>query len=325
MPLLPLAAALMSVTLLCAVAPASASTAEGAVQLLEERFAELDAACNALKEERRELVRQGAELAERLRTCQGGSEMLNQLTEQSALLTRLAERLDSHIGGIESMLARGVNSNGEKGTGQHPLADENARLQVRLEEAERRLSLLMSQFVEAHKLRLQQAADAAAARDEAAKLHARLQQQAQKVQEAQLRADKAEKLYAALEEAHARVTTENERLTLELSAARERQAESMQRVVELNERVAAAEARAAGSGQTPEAASPGMPATVPANNGDPAVSGTAVYRVRAQDTLSSIAGKVYGDPGLWERLLDANRDLLDSPADLAPGMMLIVP
>lgn len=327
------AAALITAAALCwSWAPAAASTADGALQLLEERFAELDASCNALKEERRELVRQSAELAERLRTCEAGSEMLNQLTEQSVLLTRLAERLDSRIGGIESMLARGVNSPGQKDGGQNPLADENARLHRELEETQRRLSLLMAQFTEAHKLRLQEAADAAAARDESAKLSARLQQHQQKNQEAQLRADKAEKLYAALEEAHARVVTESERLTLELSTARERQAEAMQRVLELNERLAAAQARAAEAAEVdtqraPADAAPpqGNAASAAAAAGGEAAASTAVYRVRAQDTLSSIAGKVYGNPELWERLFDANRDVLESPADLAPGMMLIVP
>jgi nucleoid-associated protein YgaU len=53
--------------------------------------------------------------------------------------------------------------------------------------------------------------------------------------------------------------------------------------------------------------------------------GEVVYRVRADDTLSAISARVYGDPAAWERIYEANRDRLDTPDALAPGMELTIP
>jgi nucleoid-associated protein YgaU len=158
-----------------------------------------------------------------------------------------------------------------------------------------------------------------------AELEARLQQQQLTVQEALLRADKAEKLHAALEESHARLRTENERLSMELATARERQAEAMQRVLELDTRLEATTARAGGA--TPVSDTQGAePAAGAAGATTAARSVTkAVYEVREEDTLSRIAAKVYGDAGAWRRIFDANRDVLDGPDDLALGMRLIIP
>jgi nucleoid-associated protein YgaU len=50
-----------------------------------------------------------------------------------------------------------------------------------------------------------------------------------------------------------------------------------------------------------------------------------IYRVRADDTLSSISAKVYGNPNDWGRIFEANRDLLRTPDDLALGMSLVIP
>jgi nucleoid-associated protein YgaU len=50
--------------------------------------------------------------------------------------------------------------------------------------------------------------------------------------------------------------------------------------------------------------------------------------VVAGDTLSKIAGKVYGDvsPGSWERIYAANRDLIgDDPSQIRVGMTLAIP
>lgn len=41
------------------------------------------------------------------------------------------------------------------------------------------------------------------------------------------------------------------------------------------------------------------------------------------ETLSGIAGRVYGDPALWRRIAEANR--IDDPFDLQPGRVLVVP
>jgi ABC-type amino acid transport substrate-binding protein/phage tail protein X len=52
------------------------------------------------------------------------------------------------------------------------------------------------------------------------------------------------------------------------------------------------------------------------------------YVVQAGDTLSKIAGKVYGDvgPEAWHRIYDANRDLIGAnPSALKAGMKLTIP
>jgi nucleoid-associated protein YgaU len=51
----------------------------------------------------------------------------------------------------------------------------------------------------------------------------------------------------------------------------------------------------------------------------------AVYLVRSDDTLSRISVKVYGDASAWRRIYDANRDVLATPDELAPGMTLVIP
>jgi nucleoid-associated protein YgaU len=215
--------------------------------------------------------------------------------------------------------------------------DENARLRVELDATNRRLALLTEQFAEAHRLRLDALAEAEAARGSNAKLEARLRQRGQAADEALMRADKAEKLYAALEEAHVRISTENERLTRDLASARERQAETTRRLVELDSLLASAQARALPGAET-ERASSETPAerasaeprgtsdvTETGSDGDAGQPLPVIYRVRADDTLSGISNKVYGNPNDWPRIFEANRDLLQTPDDLALGMSLVIP
>jgi nucleoid-associated protein YgaU len=50
--------------------------------------------------------------------------------------------------------------------------------------------------------------------------------------------------------------------------------------------------------------------------------------VEAGDTLSKIAGKVYGDvsPTSWQRIYEANREIIgDDPSRIEVGMTLAVP
>ena len=53
----------------------------------------------------------------------------------------------------------------------------------------------------------------------------------------------------------------------------------------------------------------------------------SVYVVQKKDTLWKIAGKpeTYGDSRKWQVIFNANRDKLDKPEDLQPGMELIIP
>lgn len=47
------------------------------------------------------------------------------------------------------------------------------------------------------------------------------------------------------------------------------------------------------------------------------------YIVQRGDTLSSIAGHMYENPGLWRHIAEANR--IDNPLALRPGQMLKIP
>lgn len=49
------------------------------------------------------------------------------------------------------------------------------------------------------------------------------------------------------------------------------------------------------------------------------------HRVRYAETLSSLASKYYGDPGLWEHIYQANRHYVADPNRLDPGQCLVIP
>lgn len=49
------------------------------------------------------------------------------------------------------------------------------------------------------------------------------------------------------------------------------------------------------------------------------------YTVRKGDTLMSIARDHYGDDSAWQRIFQANRDILPSAGQLQPGMTLKMP
>ena len=49
------------------------------------------------------------------------------------------------------------------------------------------------------------------------------------------------------------------------------------------------------------------------------------YRVRANDTLATIAGRLYADEGRSREIFEANRDRMRNPQDLAEGVLLVVP
>jgi nucleoid-associated protein YgaU len=288
-----------------------------------DRIAQLEALYQSSEQARLRLSRENTKLTERLRQSEAFKALSRQIEKQTALLARLADKL-----------GLGTESAGERagqGADGVALVDENARLRAELAVSERRLGLLVDQFAQAHKLRLDALADAAVAREQSAELDARLRQRRQAADEALMRADKAEKLYAALEEAHMRVTTENERLTRDLATARERQTEAMQRVVELDSLLSGSEAQAVRiSASSDPTAKPGDFDTSTSGRSDAVDShagslAPVVYQVRADDTLSRISAVVYGDASAWPRIFEANRDQLATPDDLVLGMRLIIP
>jgi len=49
------------------------------------------------------------------------------------------------------------------------------------------------------------------------------------------------------------------------------------------------------------------------------------YKVMPGDTLSRIAGNVYGDSKRWQEIYQANRSLLPTPQSLKVGQTLQIP
>ena len=53
--------------------------------------------------------------------------------------------------------------------------------------------------------------------------------------------------------------------------------------------------------------------------------GTQWYEVKRGDTLSKIAKEVYGDPSLYPKIFEANRDTLNNPDMIRVGQKLRIP
>jgi nucleoid-associated protein YgaU len=52
---------------------------------------------------------------------------------------------------------------------------------------------------------------------------------------------------------------------------------------------------------------------------------TQYYEVKKGDSLSKIAEQYYGDPMLYPRIFEANRDILKDPNKIKPGQKLRIP
>lgn len=63
-------------------------------------------------------------------------------------------------------------------------------------------------------------------------------------------------------------------------------------------------------------------ATAPAAGNNPY---TQTYVVQSGDSLSKIAQRYYGDPALYTKIFEANRDLLKDPNKIQPGQKLRIP
>jgi len=73
--------------------------------------------------------------------------------------------------------------------------------------------------------------------------------------------------------------------------------------------------------QTPPAEQPKPAESKPARQ-KPAAQ---IHVVQTGETLSSIAGLYYGSPADWQKILDANSDILQNPSQIRPGMRLKIP
>lgn len=49
------------------------------------------------------------------------------------------------------------------------------------------------------------------------------------------------------------------------------------------------------------------------------------YKVKSGQSLWSIAKEVYGDPNRWRDIFEANRDRINNPGQIKPGMILRIP
>ena len=52
---------------------------------------------------------------------------------------------------------------------------------------------------------------------------------------------------------------------------------------------------------------------------------TKVYVVKSGDSLSKIAKAEYGDANAWNRIFEANKDILKDPNKIFPGQKLKIP
>jgi nucleoid-associated protein YgaU len=57
----------------------------------------------------------------------------------------------------------------------------------------------------------------------------------------------------------------------------------------------------------------------------PPVATFETYTVKPGDTLSRIAGKMYGDTAQWNKIYDANRSTLPKPESVRVGQQLLIP
>lgn len=50
-----------------------------------------------------------------------------------------------------------------------------------------------------------------------------------------------------------------------------------------------------------------------------------IYEVKSGDSLSKIAKREYGNANEWNRIFEANRDILKDPNKIYPGQKLKIP
>jgi LysM repeat protein len=70
---------------------------------------------------------------------------------------------------------------------------------------------------------------------------------------------------------------------------------------------------------------PTRPAPAPVSASTPAPKPARTYTVRPGDTLSRIAGSVYGDASQWRKIYEANREQMKTETDIKIGQSLVIP
>jgi nucleoid-associated protein YgaU len=84
----------------------------------------------------------------------------------------------------------------------------------------------------------------------------------------------------------------------------------------------------AATAPSPAASPPSIipPSPSPSPAASPSPGAGESYTVGEGDTLASIAERFYGDPALWRRIYDANRQAIgDNPDSLRLGTVLTIP
>ena len=80
-----------------------------------------------------------------------------------------------------------------------------------------------------------------------------------------------------------------------------------------------------------KAANAGVKSAAPADKAPPPNEKAAAtgkgrrHTVQPGDTLASISRKYYKSSARWQKILDANTDIISKPADLKPGQTLTIP
>ncbi|OZC02532.1 peptidoglycan-binding protein LysM [Rubricoccus marinus] len=57
----------------------------------------------------------------------------------------------------------------------------------------------------------------------------------------------------------------------------------------------------------------------------PATSGTRYYTIKSGDSLSKIAKDMYGDAGDYNKIFEANREVIEDPDKIYPGQQIRIP
>src|SRR5262249_43003719 len=70
---------------------------------------------------------------------------------------------------------------------------------------------------------------------------------------------------------------------------------------------------------------PQAAAAAGAGAGGGVAAAASTYTVRAGDTLSGIAKQTLGDASKYQRIFEANRDILSDPDKIKPGQVLKIP
>jgi LysM repeat protein len=81
----------------------------------------------------------------------------------------------------------------------------------------------------------------------------------------------------------------------------------------------------ASSGRSNSPGPTAAPIQTPPNAVTAALPGPREYTIKAGDTLSAIAARIYGSSGNWPEIYEANKNTLKDPNHLQVGTKLIIP